>query len=145
MRPILSLNGHDLATWHLTPLEGTIATLLKPFSYRNLPTLDNDTMNGAVLLSNPSLRRVQKRDISLLFYLRAADLRDQQRLISHLQDDLVKGHEDSGVNLLTMRDVGMTFRLVFTGIDKYTDFAASGCCTLSIKFTEPNPDFRDLV
>lgn len=141
----MCLNGKDIQEYGLTPLEGTINTLMKPAPLKAAVTNENSSIHGSQVLSAPSSRRYAKQDLSLMFYLESSSLTDLARCLDDLVAKLVAGKDNSGVNELTIPELERTYRLVYAGtIDKYTDFALSGCATISIKFTEPNPNNRTL-
>lgn len=144
--PLMCLNGKDIQEYGLTPLEGTINTLMKPAPLKAAVTNENSSLHGSHVLSAPTARRYAKQDFSLMFYLESASLTDLARTIDDLVAKLIAGKNNTGVNELTIPELERTYRLVYAGsFDKYTDFALTGCATVSIKFTEPNPNNRTLA
>ncbi|MCM1361761.1 MAG: hypothetical protein NC235_07650 [Clostridiales bacterium] len=138
----MALNGKDLVAYNLIPLQGCIATLISPPTYKKLATNDNAALHGSTVLSSPTNRWLDKRDISLSFLLRSPSFVDLQRNIDNLVDVLVNGVNKSGVNELYVPALEKTYRLVFVSIDRYTNFGLCGDATINIKFTEPNPNNR---
>lgn len=144
--PLMCLNGKDIQEYGLTPLEGTINTLMKPAPMKAPATNENSSLHGSHILSAPSARRYAKQDLSLMFYLESASLTDLARSLEAIEEAITAGVNNTGVNELTIPEIERTYRLVYAGtIDKYKDFALSGCATISIKFTEPNPKNRTLA
>ena len=144
--PLMCLNGKDIEEWGLTPLEGTLNTLMKPAPMKTLVTNENAYLHGSMVLSQKTARRYAKQDFSLLFYIQGGySLTDLHRNIENLVATLIAGINDTGVNELTIPEIETTYRLVYSSIDKYTDFSMSGNATISIKFTEPNPNNRTLA
>lgn len=143
--PLMRLNGKDIAEYGLTPLEGTINTLMKPRPMKALITNENAYLHGSMVLSQKTARRYAKQDFSLLFYIRGGySIIDLHRSVENLVSTLIAGINNTGVNELTIPEIETTYRLVYSSIDKYTDFNLSGNATISIKFTEPNPNNRTL-
>lgn len=144
--PLMCLNGKDIEEWGLTPLEGTLNTLMKPAPMKTLVMNENAYLHGSMVLSQKTARRYAKQDFSLLFYIQGGySLTDLHRNIENLVATLIAGINDTGVNELTIPEIETTYRLVYSSIDKYTDFNSSGNATISIKFTEPNPNNRTLA
>ncbi len=143
--PLMCLNGKDIQEWWgLTPLEGTLNTLMKPAPMKALVTNENAALHGSHILSAPTSRRYQKQDFSLMFYMKAASMTDLHRQVETLVSNLKNGVNNTGVNELTIPELETTFRLIYSSVDKYTNFGLSGGATISIKFTEPNPNNRAL-
>lgn len=136
---IMSLNGDDIEKYHLTSLQGNLATLMKPIGYKNLVSNENSSIDGSLILCSPSMRKAQKRDLSLKFLIKSASLLDLQRDTDTLVNVLISGKNGSGLNELHVPQLCKTFRLVFSTIDSYSNYGLDGWATLSIKFTEPDP------
>ncbi len=144
--PLMCLNGKDITEYGLKPLEGTINTLMKPRPMKTLVTNENAFIHGSMVLSQKTARRYAKQDFSLLFYIQGGySLTDLHRNIENLASTLIAGIDNTGVNELTIPEIETTYRLVYSSIDKYTDFSLSGNAIISIKFTEPNPNNRTLA
>lgn len=157
-RPLIMLNGKDIAAYNLTPLDGTIATILKPASYKKLITNDNAYINGTMAISTPANRRIDKQDLSLSFLLRSLSMTDLQRQIQQLEKALINGVQqdgnDTGINELVLHEYkvqkddgtesSMCLRLIYVGMSKCTPWFPYGQAIVTLKFTEPNPDNRAL-
>lgn len=148
MKLHISLNGYDIAKYHLTALDGTLNVLMKPAAYKALTTNDNAASHGVSVIATPSKRRVAKQDLSIPFLLRAASVVDLQREIDNLTTVLVNGkyigNSPSGVNELHVAELNKTYRLVYVSISSYANFGLNGYAKVSIKFTEPNPNNRSV-
>lgn len=146
----MSLNGRDIEEWGLTPLEGTLQTLMKPAPTKALPSNENASLHGSQMITTPSSRRYQKQEFSLMFYIDARTIPDLHRRIKQLTTDLTNGKKLSGsytgINELTIPELETTYRLVLAPqpIDKYDPYFLTGAAAISIKFIEPNPNNRAL-
>lgn len=143
--PLMSLNGQDIRAWGLTPLDGTINTLFKPAPMKALVTNENAYLHGSQVLSQKTVRRYKKQDLSLLFYIRTPSLTDLHTRLQDLVKALVEGIDGTGINTLTIPEIETTYRLIYEDIDKYNRVDFSGKATISIKFTEPNPNNRTMI
>lgn len=159
MKPIIALNGEDIAAFHLTPLEGTIAAILKPPPYKKIVTNDNSYINGTMAICTPSSRRIDKQDITLSFFLHSCSMTDLQRRLQQLEQALINGAKDtdgnySGVNTLTLheykvadaygKESSLCLRLIYVGMSKCNTWFPYGKAVVTLKFTEPNPNNRAL-
>lgn len=146
----MCLNGRDIEEWGLTPLEGTLQTLMKPAPEKPLVTNENASLHGSQVIATPTARRFQKQDMSLMFYIDARNVVDLHRRVNTLVADLRNGKKVNGsftgINELTIPELETTFRLVLspTPVDKYNLWSLTGAAAISIKFTEPNPNNRAL-
>jgi len=105
--PNIALNGIDISAYGLVPLEGTIATILKPPPLKKLVTNENAYMHGIMALTQPSGRRIDKQDMSLSFFLYAPSMRDLYRQVTKIESLLINGEKDgsglyTGINTLTL-------------------------------------------
>ena len=139
----MSINGNDISQYGLIALEGTIAALIKPNTYKDLQKKENSSMQGTMIFAAPSLRRVKQRDVTLPFLFRSESLYDMQRALKALQEDLVLGQTD-GVNEIYVPVLGTRFFVIFNNISAFSHFGdlRNGMAKISIKFTEPNPNNR---
>lgn len=137
------INGNDISQYGLIALEGTIAALIKPNTYKDLPKNENLSMHGTVIFANPSLRKVKQRDVTLPFLFQSSSLYAMQRALNALRDDLINGTED-GVNEIYIPAIGTRFYLIFNSMPAFAHFGdlRNGMAKISIKFTEPNPNNR---
>lgn len=142
--PHMALNGKDITEFGITPLDGTLNTLMKPAPTKKLATNENKSSHGIIVLSSPNARRYDKQDISLMFHIEAPSLIDLNRMVENLVEELKQGKDGTGVNELAVPELEKCYRLVYVNADKYNNFGLSGEATLSIKFTETNPNNRTL-
>ena len=84
MSPLISLNGTDIRGFGLSPLEGTINSLIAPPKYKKMISNDSSFIHGTLLLSDPSLRRYDKREVSLSFFMKSASQADLKRSLDNL-------------------------------------------------------------
>ena len=150
MSPLIALNGKDIRGYYLSPLEGTIATLMAPPKYKKLVSNDSSFIHGTMLLCNPANRKLDKRDVSLSFFLYSPSQADLKRRLDNLVELLTNGVKDdegehyTGVNLFSLLEYGICMRLVFQEVSKFTPWFPQGHAVITIKFTEPNPNNRSL-
>lgn len=140
----ISLNGKDIAAFHLEELQGTLDALMKPAAYKKYTSNTSAAMHGERILTEPSARMKDKRTVSVPFLLRSTSLIDLQREIDALEEELVNGKNGSGINELSVRETGCCYRLFYESMSSYTNFGLDGAAKLSIKFVEPNPKNRAL-
>lgn len=137
MIPTITINGKTAASLGLTPLEGTLDALMRPAQMKPLVYNDNAGMDGSRAIT--AGRRVQRRDVTLMFKLTASSLKDLADKTDTLISILTAGKDGAGINELSVAELGRTYRLVYQGFDTYTNFDVATKATLSIKFTELNP------
>ena len=144
MRLHISLNGNDIEMYHLTALDGTLNALMKPTTYKKAVTNENAAMDGTIVLSEPSVRKRDKRSISIPFLLRSTSLVDLQTEIHNLESVLVQGKNGTGINELYVSELNQCYRLYYESMSSYTNFGLDGAARITLKFTEPNPTNRAL-
>ena len=139
MRLHISLNGNDIEIYHLTALDGTLNALMKPATYKKAVTNENAAVDGTMILSAPSVRKVDKRTISLPFLLRSVSLVDLQQELENLEAALVAGKDNSGINELYVAELDRCYRLYYDSMSSYANFGLDGYARVTLKFTEINP------
>lgn len=139
MRLHIALNGNDIEMYHLTALDGTLNALMKPAAYKKAVTNENASVDGTMILSAPSVRKVDKRTISLPFLLRSVSLVDLQQELDNLAKVLVAGKDNTGINELYVHELNRCYRLYYDSMSSYTNFGLDGCARVTLKFTEINP------
>lgn len=139
MRLHIALNGNDIEMYHLTALDGTLNALMKPATYKKAVTNDNAAVDGTMILSAPSVRKVDKRTISLPFLLRSVSLVDLQQELDNLAKVLVAGKDNTGINELYVHELNRCYRLYYDSMSSYTNFGLDGYARVTLKFTEINP------
>lgn len=136
MNLTITLNNKDIKTFGLTSLEGTLNALMKPAPMKALVFNENIMIDGSsALLEN---RKIQKRDILLPFIIAGSSLADLAIKIDSLTRELISKKE----NILYVKELNRTYRLVYVGFDKYSNFYDSPKASIIIKFTELNPALR---
>ena len=139
MRLHIALNGNDIEMYHLTALDGTLNALMKPATYKKAVTNENAAVDGTMILSAPSVRKVDKRIISLPFLLRSVSLIDLQQELDNLAEVLVNGKDNTGINELYVTELNRCYRLYYEGMSSYANFGLDGYAMVTLKFTEINP------
>ena len=139
MRLHISLNGNDIEMYHLTALDGTLNALMKPATYKKAVTNENAAVDGAMILSAPSVRKVDKRIISIPFLLRSVSLVDLQQDLDNLAALLVAGKDNTGINELYVNELNRCYRLYYDSMSSYANFGHDGYARVTLKFTEINP------
>lgn len=139
MRLHISLNGNDIEMYHLTALDGTLNALMKPATYKKAVTNENAAVDGTMILSAPSTRKVDKRTISIPFLLRSVSLVDLQQELDNLAAVLVAGKDNTGINELYVQELNRCYRLYYDSMSSYENFGLDGYARVTLKFTEINP------
>ena len=139
MRLHISLNGNDIDMYHLTALDGTLNALMKPATYKKAVTNENAAVDGTMILSAPSVRKVDKRTISIPFLLRSVSLVDLQQELDNLAAVLVAGKDNTGINELYVHELNRCYRLYYDSMSSYANFGLDGYARVTLKFTEINP------
>lgn len=139
MRLHIALNGNDIEMYHLTALDGTLNALMKPATYKKAVTNENAAVDGTMILSAPSVRKVDKRTISLPFLLRSVSLVDLQQELDNLAAVLVAGKDNTGINELYVHELNRCYRLYYDSMSSYANFGLDGYARVTLKFTEINP------
>ena len=140
MRLHISLNGNDISMYHLTALDGTLNALMKPATYKKATTNDNASVDGTMILARPSARKVDKRSVSIPFYLHSVSVIDLQRELDNLASVLVNGKDNTGINELYVHELGRCYRLYYENMASYANFGLDGTALVTLKFTEINPN-----
>ncbi len=138
----MSFNEVPIESYNLTAIQGTINALLSQPTYKAMPSNDNAGIDGTMLLTAPSLRKVAKRDFSLPFIIKSESLIDMERSLVGLREALINGKQNTGVNEIYVPDIGRTYRCAFVSMDNYNNFPDCTMATVNIKFTEINPNNR---
>ena len=139
MRLHIALNGNDIDMYHLVALEGTLNALMKPATYKKAVTNENAAVDGTMILSAPSVRKVDKRTISIPFLLRSVSLVDLQQELDNLAAVLVAGKDNTGINELYVQELNRYYRLYYDSMSSYANFGLDGYARVTLKFTEINP------
>lgn len=139
MRLHIALNGNDIDMYHLTALDGTLNALMKPATYKKAVTNENAAVDGTIILSSPSVRKFDKRIISLPFMLRSVSLVDLQQELDNLAEVLVAGKDNTGINELYVHELNRCYRLYYDSMSSYANFGLDGYARVTLKFTEINP------
>lgn len=139
MRLHIALNGNDIDMYHLTALDGTLNALMKPATYKKAVTNENAAVDGTMILSSPSVRKMDKRIISLPFMLRSVSLVDLQQKLDNLAEVLVAGKDNTGINELYVHELNRCYRLYYDSMSSYANFGLDGYARVTLKFTEINP------
>ena len=139
MRLHITLNGNDIEMYHLTALDGTLNALMKPATYKKAVTNENAAVDGTMILSAPSARKVDKRTISIPFLLRSVSLVDLQQELDNLAAVLVAGKDNTGINELYVHELNRCYRLYYDSTSPYANFGLDGYARVTLKFTEINP------
>lgn len=139
MRLHISLNGNDIEMYHLTALDGTLNALMKPATYKKAVTNENAAVDGTMILSAPSVRKIDKRTISIPFLLRSVSLVDLQQELDNLAAVLVAGKDNTGINELYIYELNRCYRLYYDSMSSYANFGLDGYARVTLKFTEINP------
>lgn len=138
----MSFNGLPIETYHLTALQGTLNALMAQPTYKAMPSNENAGIDGTMLLTAPTLRKVAKRDFSLPFIIKSPSLPDMYRDLETLRKALINGAQSTGVNEIYVPMLDKTFRCAFISLDSYNNFPDCTMATINIKFTEINPNNR---
>ena len=139
MRLHIALNGNDIEKYHLTALDGTLNALMKPATYKKAVTNENAAVDGTMILSAPSVRKVDKRTVSIPFLLRSVSLVDLQQELDNLAAVLVAGKENTGINELYVHELNRCYRLYYDSMSSYANFGLDGYARVTLKFIEINP------
>ena len=139
MKLHIALNGNDIEMYHLTALDGTLNALMKPATYKKAVTNENAAVDGTMILSAPSVRKKDKRTISMPFLLRSVSLVDLQQELDNLAAVLVAGKDNTGINELYVQELNRCYRLYYDSMSSYANFGLDGYARVTLKFTEINP------
>jgi hypothetical protein len=139
MKLHIALNGNDIEMYHLTALDGILNALMKPATYKKAVTNENAAVDGTMILSAPSVRKADKRTISIPFLLRSVSLVDLQQELDNLAAVLVAGKDNTGINELYVYELNRCYRLYYDSMSSYANFGLDGYARVTLKFTEINP------
>lgn len=146
----IKINNQTLDYYGLTPLQGTMNALFSIPTYKAMPENTNVGIDGTMLLTAPTMRKVAKRDFILPFMIEGTSFADLYTKINSLRTNLVNGRLNTGVNQIQITDpddtdnpaLNITMRCAFVSMDSYNNFPDNKKATLHIKFTEINPNNR---
>lgn len=139
MRLHIALNGVDIEAYGLVALDGTLNALMKRPSYKKAVTNDNAAIDGTMILASPSARRVDKRSLTIPFFLRSVSLIDLQQELENLEKILIEGKDKTGINEMYVAELDRTYRLYYESMSNYKNFDLDGKTVVSLKFIEINP------
>lgn len=142
MRLHISFNGKDISLYHLEALDGTLNAFIKPTTFKKAVTNDNAAADGTQVLSSPSVRKKASRTLSVPFFLKVDSLVDLPKAIEFLEQALVSGYENTGINHVYVAELDTTYKLYYDSMPSYTNFGLDGAARITIKFTEYNPADR---
>ena len=142
MRLHVALNGRDIDEYDIVPLEGFLNALLKPAGLKKLVTNSNSAFDGVIPVINGNRKR-DKRNVTLNFFLRASSLIDKRRCVENLEEKLIAGKDNSGINELYVHELGQCYRLIYEGVQTY-NAVCEDKVIIAVKFTEycPTPENR---
>ena len=143
-KPLIALNGQDILGYNLVPVEGTIEALLAPRKYKKPVENESAAIHGTRIITTPSKRKYDKGSLSLSFMLYSESMEDLDHDVDNLQQLLADGVDGSGVNELLLAEYGVCLRLYFNEIKKYSPWYPYGKATLTLSFTEINPNNRSI-
>lgn len=137
----IKINGQDSKIWGLTPTKGCLNQLLKPAAPRAIVYNENRSINGSVAFLKR--RTLQRRTVTLNFLLVGGADRvlflDQ---INDIQDWLIAGVNNTGVNTIEYVEGGVTYRMAYQDMNKYDSFGESNKALVAMRFVELNPTNR---
>lgn len=131
------LNGTDISELGLVSLEGNLDVLQKPSEFKKLPINDNSSLDGVLMLHSPFSRRRKERNISLGFLLRSSSAKDLMYALSRIENRLIGGKDNTGLNELYVPLLDTKYFLVYDSMNKYSNFGTESCATIYLKFIEP--------
>lgn len=139
----IKINGQDSKVWGLTPTKGCLNQLLKPATPRPIVYNENRSINGSV----PFLKRrtLQRRTVTLNFLLVGTPGIDRALYldqINDLQDALIYGENNTGVNRIEYVEGGYTYRMAYQDMNKFDSFGEANKALIAIRFVEINPTNR---
>lgn len=135
----IALNGKDIAAYNLVALDGILNALMKPTAFKKAVTNENSSVDGTMILANPTTRKVDKRSISIPFLLKSVSLVHLQQELENLEAALVAGKDNSGINELYVAELDRCYRLYYDSMSSYANFGLDGYARVTLKFTEINP------
>lgn len=138
----MKLNGDDISKYKMYALQGALNTLMAPPPLKKLVTNENASINGTMVIADPSSRKVDKHDINLMFEIKSSSIIDLQRDIDKIDTMLRLGKDNTGINELYVPTLERTYRLVYNKMSKYGVFGLGGKAIVTINFTEPDPTQR---
>ena len=141
----IALNGQDISAYNLTALDGTLNALMKPTSYKKAITNENAAVDGVMILASPSVRKVDKRSISIPFLLKSVSLIDLQQELENLEAVLVAGKGNTGINELYVAELNRCYRLYYDNMSSYSNFGLDGYSRVTLKFTEIDPTNNKVI
>lgn len=142
MKIKMSINGKDIEGYGLVATQGTLDILSKPAPFKKIAVNENAAEDGVFVFCAPSARKRDKQDISLPFLLRSGSIIDNKRNIERLEQELINGVADGGVNEIYVPLLESYYRVVYDGISKFAHFGLNGEVTITIKFIEIDPNNR---
>lgn len=142
MRLHIALNGNDIEKYHLVALDGTLNTFMKPAGFKKAVTNENAAADGTQVLSAPRLRKRANQSLNLMFLLKSTSLVDLPREIAAIEQELINGKDNTGINYFYVHELDTTYKLYYDGMNTYENFGLEGSAIISLKFTEYNPAQR---
>ena len=132
-------NVNVKTTYGVIPLRGTLDALMKPYSMKKVSAVSSAAVDGDISVSIPAMRKAASRYVSIPFKVNGSSIADLDGKITAFISFLRNGYGNQGINNLKVIELNKTYRLMYDSADRYSNFSDSGCCTLTVKFYEPNP------
>lgn len=133
-------NYVDLDNYGITLVRGWREALLTPASVKDFVTNDNRLSHGVSVLAKPKYTKIDKRDISISFFLEGSNESD------YLQkyEDFLNKIAYNGQFCLKVPCLKKVFKLVYSSCSKYGDYGLKKS-NFTLKLTEHNPNNREAL
>lgn len=135
---IFTINGKDaLSNWGASLGDGSVSALLTPAPAKEVSANDSPLADGVSLL--PGTVRLDRRDVSLVFHIRASGYAQFQARLNGLVNEL-RSAATAKISLGLLPDVA--FRLSYVSCQTVSQVRGE-LGKAVIKFSEPNPTDRE--
>lgn len=130
----------DISTFGVTLIRGWREALLTPPPIKSLITNDSRLSDGISVLARSENIKLDKRDLSLQFYLEGKDTSDYLSKYELFLSKIAY----SGQFCLKVPCLGKVYKLVYSQCSKFGDYGLKKG-NFTLKLTEYNPNDREII
>lgn len=128
----------DLGDYGITLIRGWREALLTPASVKEFVTNDSRLENGVSVIASPKYVKLNKRDVSISFFLEGSSEEDYLEKLEKFLDKIAY----SGQFCLKVPCMKRVFKLVYSQCSKYGDYGLKRS-NFTLKLTEYDPTDRE--
>jgi hypothetical protein len=130
----------DLNEYGIILVRGWREALLTPTGVKSFVTNDNRLEHGITVIANPKNTKMDKRDVSISFFLEGSDESDYLQKYENFLNKIAY----NGQICLKVPSLKKVFKFVYSSCTKYGDYGLKRS-NFTLKLTEYNPNDRETL